>query len=92
MSKPFDIADQLNSEEEIRLYLQGLLDEGHPELLPSALGDIMRSQGMKEIAEKMRPREKSLYKSFRPGAKPRFETVIKALQALGLSLSLGRAA
>ena len=28
----------------------------------------------------------SLYKAFAPGAKPRFDTVMKVLQALGLKL------
>ena len=50
--------------------------------------DIAKARGMKTIAEQSGLGRESLYKAFAPGAKPRFETILKVLSALGVSLQV----
>ena len=45
-TRPFDMANYLNSEEEIAEYLRQVLEDNNPAELASALGDIARARGM----------------------------------------------
>ena len=47
----WDVADSLKTKEDIAAYLDAALDDGDPDLLKAALGDIARAKGMTEIAE-----------------------------------------
>ena len=87
----FDVADYLTDEETIAEYLNAIMAEDDQDLLLSAIGDIAKARGMKQIAEASGLGRESLYKALAPGAKPRFETVIKVLRVLGLNLSLAPA-
>jgi len=84
--KKFDASEYLDDEEMIAEYLTAVLQENDQDLLLSAIGDIAKAQGMKKIAEATGLGRESLYKAFSPGAKPRFETVLKVLSALGLKI------
>jgi len=84
----FDVSDYLTDEETIAEYLNAVIAEGDKGLLLSAIGDIAKARGMKQIAEESGLGRESLYKALAPGAKPRFETVIKVLSVLGVDLSL----
>jgi probable addiction module antidote protein len=86
MSK-FDAADYLADETTIAEYLNAILDDGDPDLLLSAIGDVAKAHGMTQIAVETGLGRESLYKAFAPGAKPRFETVMKVLQSLGVHLT-----
>jgi probable addiction module antidote protein len=60
----------------------------HTKLLAwDALADIARAKGMAQIARDAGLGRESLYKSLAPGAKPRFDTVLKVARALGVRLS-----
>ena len=48
------------------------------------LGDIARARGMSQIAKETGLGRESLYKALSPGAKPRFDTVLKVAKALGV--------
>ncbi|MBF0284171.1 MAG: putative addiction module antidote protein [Magnetococcales bacterium] len=82
----FDPADSLDSEEMIAEYLSQVLADGDAEELLSALGHIAKARGMARIAKESGLGGESLYKVFAPGAKPRLETVLKVLRALGVRL------
>jgi probable addiction module antidote protein len=81
-----DISDYLDSEEIIAEYLSAIMEEGDPQLLLSAIGDIAKARGMKKIAQNAGLGRESLYKAFSKGAKPRFETVFKVLNSLGIRI------
>ena len=83
----FDVADYLTDEASMGEYLTAILADGDPDLLLSAIGDIAKARGMTQIAERAGLGRESLYKAFAPGAKPRFETVMKVLQSLNINLS-----
>ncbi len=85
-TRPFDVVDYLDSEETIAEYLNAVLEENNPELLLAAIGDVARARGIAKLAEDAGLSRESLYKTLRPGAKPRYETVMKILSALRVKL------
>ena len=84
----FDVSDYLETPDDVKQYLQAALDENDPEFFIDALGVVSRSKGMKEISDKAGVGYQSLYKSFGAGKHPRFETVYKVVNALGLNFRL----
>ena len=82
----FDIVDYLDSEQAINAYINVVLDENDPDQLLEALRDIARARGMAQVAADAGLGRESLYKALSPGAKPRFDTIMKVMQALGLRL------
>ncbi len=84
----FDAADYLTDEETIAEYLSSVLEEGDPDLLLSAVGDVAKARGMAQIAERSGLGRESLYKALRPGAKPRFETIMRVFQSLGVQIKM----
>lgn len=49
-TSPWDAAATLNTKEDIAAYLDAVLEDGDPDLLKAALGDVARAKGMTEIA------------------------------------------
>jgi probable addiction module antidote protein len=82
----FDAAAYLDNEETIAEYLSVVMEKNDLDLLLAAVGDVAKARGMATIARDSGLGRESLYKAFAPGAKPRFDTVMKVLQALGLKL------
>ena len=82
----FDAAAYLDNEETIAEYLSAVMEKNDLDLLLAAVGDVAKARGMATIARDSGLGRESLYKAFAPGAKPRFDTVMKVLQALGLKL------
>jgi len=78
----FDIADYLDSKEAISEYLSQVLADGDTDELLSALGHIARAKGMTEVAKKTGLGRES----FQLGTKPKFETIVKVLDAFGVRL------
>ena len=62
------------------------MEKNDLDLLLAAVGDVAKARGMAKIARDAGLGRESLYKAFAPGAKPRFDTVMKVLQALGIKL------
>ena len=88
---PFDAARYLDSEEAIAEYMTAVLEAEDPDLLLLALGDVARAKGMAQVAKDAGLGRESLYKALTPGAKPRFDTVLKVAKALGVKF-MARAA
>ena len=84
---PFDAARYLTDDEAIVEYMTAVLETDDPDLLLAALGDIARARGMAQVAKDTGLGRESLYKALAPGAKPRFDTVLKVARALGIKLS-----
>jgi probable addiction module antidote protein len=83
----FDAAAYLDNEETIAKYLSTVMEKNDLDLLLAAVGDVAKARGMATIARDSGLGRERLYKAFAPGAKPRFDTVMKVLQALGLKLN-----
>lgn len=86
----WDTADHLKTKDDIAGYLDAVLEDGDPELLKLALGNVARSQGMTEIAKEAGLSRSSLYKALSPDGNPEFATVASVLKAMGLRLSVTR--
>jgi len=84
--KKFDVVDYLKTEKDIATYLSAVLEDGNPALFVAAIGDIARAKGMTEIANRSGVTRESLYRALKVEARPRFETVTRVVQALGLKL------
>ncbi|VTU06551.1 putative transcriptional regulator [Actinobacillus indolicus] len=80
----FDIVKYLNSDEAIAIYLTEIAETGDSNDFIVALGDIARAKGITEISQKTGLARESIYKSLSNGAKPRFDTVMRIMQALNL--------
>ena len=82
----WNASDNLKTDEDIVAYLEAVLEDGHPELIAAALGDIARAKGMAKIAKKAGLGRESLYKALSPDGNPGFATVLKVIRSLGLKL------
>ena len=82
-----DPAAYLDSEETIAKYLTVTREENDPDLLLAALSNVAKARGMPQIARDSGLGRESLYKALKPGSKPRFETIMKVMHALGVKLS-----
>jgi probable addiction module antidote protein len=83
----FDVTEHLDNEEVIAEYLAAALEDPNPDVFLAALADVAKARGMAQLAKDSGLSRESLYKSLSPGAKPRFETIIKITRALGLSFA-----
>ena len=86
---PYDVAEQLRTPEEMAAYLDAWFEEAPDDAagIARALGDIARARGMTQVARDAGLSRESLYKALTPGAKPRYDTMLKLLHALGVKLS-----
>jgi len=84
--KTYDAAEYLETEADMAAYLQAAFEDGNPSLVIHALGNIARARGMSQIARETGLRRESLYKALSPEGNPEFATVLKVVQALGITL------
>ena len=83
---PFDAADYLDDEETIAAYLSEALEDSDPDTFLMAVRTIARARGMAQLAKDSGLGRESLYKALTPGAKPRYDTMMKVIRALGVKL------
>ena len=83
----FDVTDHLDNEEVIAEYLAAAMEDPDPNVFLAALGDVAKARGMARLAKDSGLSRESLYKTLAPGAKPRFETILKITRALGVPMA-----
>lgn len=83
----FDAAKYLDDDGAVAEYMTAVLETNDANLLLLALGDVARARGMAQVARDAGLGRESLYKALAPGAKPRFETVMRVVKALGVRLT-----
>lgn len=82
----FDAADYLDNDVVIAEYLNAALEDENPNVFLQAIADVAKARGMTKLAKDTGLGRESLYKALAPGAKPRYDTVIKLVRALGVEL------
>ena len=87
-TKAFDIAEYLHSPEDIRAFLQEVVETGDESDFIHALNTAARAKGMTEVAKAAGVTRASLYKSLSEGGNPNFSTISKVTKALGCKLSV----
>ena len=80
------MADYLDNDEVIAEYLTAALEDANPDVFLMAVADVAKARGMSHVASETGLGRESLYKAFAPGAKPRYDTVLKVLKAVGIQL------
>lgn len=87
---PWDSAEHLKTDEDIKLYLEASLEEGGDDsaFIVHALGVIARTKNMSQLARDTGISREGLYKAFSEDGNPTFATVTKVAKALGLKLTV----
>ena len=88
ITTPYDVAEHLRTPKEMAAYLDACIEEanGDAAFIAKALGDIARAKGMTQVAKDSGLTRESLYKSLSGERSPGFDTILKVIAALGLSL------
>jgi probable addiction module antidote protein len=82
----WDIQAHLETEEDVIAYIEAAFEDGDPQVIAAALGDIARAKGMAKIARDANLGREGLYKALSREGNPEFATVLKVINALGLKL------
>jgi probable addiction module antidote protein len=82
----FDISQYLDNNEIITEYLSQVLEDGDMDEFFVAIGNIAKAKGISKISNDTGLGRESLYKTFKKGSKPRFDTVLRVLKALDINL------
>jgi probable addiction module antidote protein len=82
----FDAADYLDDDKVISEYLNAALEDQNPDVFLQAIADVAKARGMSKLAADTGLGRESLYKALAPGAKPKYDTVLKLVRALGVEL------
>jgi probable addiction module antidote protein len=85
---PFDASEYLDDEEVIAEYLTAALEDPNPRVFLIAVANVAKARGIAKVAQDSGLGRESLYKALAPGAKPRYETVRKLMDALGVKLTV----
>jgi probable addiction module antidote protein len=83
----FDAAEYLDTAERQAAYITVALETGDLAFVRDALGVVARARGMGEIAKTAHLNRESLYKALGESGNPELGTVLRVLQALGLTLT-----
>jgi probable addiction module antidote protein len=84
----FDASAYLDNEEVIAEYLTAALEDDDPDVFLRAVGNVAKARGMAQIAQATGLGRESLYKALAPGARPKYDTVLKVLRSLGVRLAV----
>lgn len=85
---PYSLVKQLRTPEEMAAYLDAWLAETPVDApgIARALGDIVRTKGMSQVARDAGLSSESLYKTLSENGNPSFATVLNVARALGMRL------
>ncbi len=84
----FDIAEHLETDDDIREFLRESAASGSPADFVHALNIAARAKGMTDIAKLAGVTRASLYKSLADDGNPEFSTIARVVEALGCKLSV----
>ena len=82
----FDIAEHLETLEDIQGFLREIDATGDENDFIHALSIAARAYGMTKVAQEAGVTRASLYKSLAPGSNPQFKTISKVTKVFGLRL------
>jgi len=84
----WDAAEFLTTPTRVAAYLEAAFEDGDPEMVKVALGNIARAKGMTQIAKTTGARRSSLYRSLSREGNPGLTTLAGVLDTFGLRLSV----
>lgn len=86
--KKFEITDHLKTSADCAAYLRAAFEDGSPQMISIALGDVARAQGMTKVAQRAQLDRVNLYRALSDHGDPRLSTLTQVIQALGYHLSI----
>ncbi len=85
-TRPFDPSEYLDTPEAVTEYLVAAFESGEHAVIADALGVVAKARGMSQLARDTGLARPALYRALSPDGNPEFETVLKVLRALGVTL------
>lgn len=82
-TKKYDVADYLDGDDMIAVYLDAAFESGDTSRIAEALGDVARARGMTKIAKATGLAREQLYKTLSAEGRPELSTVLKVMTAFG---------
>jgi len=86
-TKPFDVAEVLNSEERIAAYLEDAFESGDASIIASAIGDVVRSRNLSALANSAGLARETVSKAFSAHGDPTLSAMTAMMKSLGFRLS-----
>ena len=86
--KRFEASDFLKSDAAIEEFLAAAMEDPNPDVFLAALGEVAKVRGIAALSKRSGLGRESLYKTLAPGSKPRYETICKLVDALGVKLTV----
>jgi probable addiction module antidote protein len=87
-TRKWDIAEHLDNDERIALFLEAVFEDGDPAVIAAALGDVARARGMSQVAKDAGLSRENLYRTLSEGGNPEFATILKVVRAIGYDLTI----
>jgi probable addiction module antidote protein len=84
----WDLAEHLDNEERITLFLEAVFEDGDPRVIAAAIGEVAKARGMSQVAREAGLSRESLYKALSENGNPEFGTVLRVVKALGFDLTV----
>lgn len=85
---PWDAAEFLGDDQDIRHYLEAAFEDGDPVLIREAFKTVARARGITSLAAETGLSREALYKAFGPTGNPTLDTLLKVTKALGVRLAI----
>ncbi len=89
-TKAWDVTEYWESAEDMIGYLEAAFEDGDPDLIAVAIGEVARARGISHLARDTGLTREGLYKALKAGGNPRLKTLRDVLKALGLRLNVVR--
>lgn len=85
----FDVADYLDTPEELVAYLNAALEDGDERVLLAAMMDVIKARGgVAKIAKETGLSREAIYKALSRDGNPRLSSMVAVLHALELDLAI----
>lgn len=84
----FDLAERLQTEEDIAAYLQVAFEDEDPAEIAHAMGVVARARNMAQLSRETGISREGLYRALSNGGNPTIETISKVLHVFGLRLTV----
>ena len=84
----WDVAEVLETQDDIDMYLEIAFESGDPKQIAKALGNVARIQGMLDVSKKTGLNREHLYDSLSENGNPTLQTLTTVIDILGYQLSV----
>lgn len=84
----WDGAEYLETPEAIAAYLEAAFEDGDPQVITHALGNVARAKGITQVAKDAGITRAGLYKALSSDGDPRLTTLLGVFKSLGLAVSV----